>query len=174
MAAVTEEVTLAPLSAIPLGEGRTFEVQGEQIAVFRTREGEVFAVQAECPHKGGPLADGLVGGSTVICPLHAWKFDLKTGLPLMGTCALRTFPGTRRCLGTNPAQHRARPRTSNHQCLRTRVKIASTWRNWRSSENVSVSFSRERCCAIAGSASIAARKSDSSSHARIACACTMP
>ena len=92
MTGLFNELTIAPLTAIPPGEGRTFEVLGQRVAVFHTRSGEVFAVQAECPHKGGPLADGLVGGTTVICPLHAWKFDLITGLPLMGSCGLKTFP----------------------------------------------------------------------------------
>jgi nitrite reductase (NADH) small subunit len=86
------ELRIAPLSAIPPGEGRTFSAMGEKIAVFRAREGSVFATQAECPHRGGPLADGLVGGSTLICPLHSWKFDLTTGEPLMGECGLKTYP----------------------------------------------------------------------------------
>jgi nitrite reductase (NADH) small subunit len=60
--------------------------------VFRTRAGEIFAVQAECPHRGGPLADGLVGGTTLICPLHAWKFDLASGAALLGACGLKTYP----------------------------------------------------------------------------------
>lgn len=62
------------------------------MAVFRARTGRVFAVQAECPHRGGPLADGLLGGTTLICPLHAWKFDLASGEALNGECGLRTFP----------------------------------------------------------------------------------
>ncbi len=86
------EVTIGPLSAIPPGEGRSFVADGEKIAVFCTRGGKVFAVQAECPHRGGPLADGLLGGTTLICPLHGWKFDLTTGNPLMGDCAIKTFP----------------------------------------------------------------------------------
>jgi len=86
------EVTIGPLSAIPPGEGRSFVADGEKIAVFCTRGGKVFAVQAECPHRGGPLADGLLGGTTLICPLHGWKFDLTTGNPLMGECAIKTFP----------------------------------------------------------------------------------
>lgn len=86
------ELNLGALSAIPPGEGRTFAVQGEAIAVFHTRGGGVFAVQASCPHRGGPLADGLVGGTTLICPLHSWKFDLSTGAALFGECGLRTFP----------------------------------------------------------------------------------
>jgi nitrite reductase (NADH) small subunit len=76
---------VGPLSVIPPGEGRSFSVSGENVAIFRTRAGEVFAVQAECPHRGGPLADGLVGGTTVICPLHSRKFDLA------GDCGLKTY-----------------------------------------------------------------------------------
>ena len=61
--------------------------------MFRTPDGRsVYAVQAECPHSGGPLADGLVGGTTLICPLHAWKFDLSTGEALFGDCGLKTYP----------------------------------------------------------------------------------
>jgi nitrite reductase (NADH) small subunit len=86
------EVTLTPLSAIPEGEGRTFDVGGQRLAVFRSRDGSVFATQAECPHQRGPLADGLLGGATLICPLHALKFDLKTGKALNGECSLKTFP----------------------------------------------------------------------------------
>jgi nitrite reductase (NADH) small subunit len=85
------EIVLGPVAAIPPGEGRTYAVNGERIAVFRARNGELYAVQAECPHKGGPLADGLMGGTTLICPLHAWKFDLRSGEGLMGACGLRTF-----------------------------------------------------------------------------------
>jgi nitrite reductase (NADH) small subunit len=86
------ELTLGPLSQIPPGEGRNFDAAGELVAVFHTRSGEVFATQAKCPHKNGPLADGLVGGGTVICPLHAWKFNLSTGDPVMGSCKLKTYP----------------------------------------------------------------------------------
>lgn len=64
---------------LPLGLGRTFRVNGEEVAVFRQRDGRVFAVQNRCPHRGGPLADGIVGGGKVICPLHAHKFDLCDG-----------------------------------------------------------------------------------------------
>lgn len=86
------EVQVGSVASIPPGEGRNFLVGCERIAIFRTRGGELFAVQAECPHRGGPLADGLVGGHTLICPLHAWKFDLTTGKALMGDCGLKTYP----------------------------------------------------------------------------------
>ena len=88
------EITLCSVVSIPEGEGRTFDTGGRKIAVFRTRGGRVFATQAECPHRKGPLADGLVGGTTLICPLHALKFDLTTGQALSGECELKTY-GTR-------------------------------------------------------------------------------
>ncbi|MGH7516696.1 MAG: Rieske (2Fe-2S) protein [Gemmatimonadales bacterium] len=77
---------LGPLSRIPAGEGRAFKVEDLEIAVFRGREGRVYATQASCPHRGGPLADGLVGGGCVICPLHAFTFDLATGRPRGNDC----------------------------------------------------------------------------------------
>jgi nitrite reductase (NADH) small subunit len=86
------DVTIAPLDAVPHGEGRTFSMGGERVAVFRMRDGGVYAVQADCPHRGGPLADGLTGGMTLVCPLHAWKFDLSTGAALDRSCTLKTFP----------------------------------------------------------------------------------
>ena len=85
-------VNAGPVDRIPLGEGRNVEVAGEEIAIFRTRTGELYAEQATCPHRGGPLADGLVGGGRVVCPLHSYAFELATGEPLRAGCpALRTY-----------------------------------------------------------------------------------
>jgi nitrite reductase (NADH) small subunit len=92
MIRIMSEVKLCPLSEIPPGEGRNFAALGEKVAVFRPRSGGVFAVQAACPHRGGPLADGLLGGTTLICPLHAWKFDVSTGDVLFGDCGLKVYP----------------------------------------------------------------------------------
>jgi nitrite reductase (NADH) small subunit len=107
------ELAVAPIDAIPPGEGRTFEVAGEHLAVFHTRTGEVFATQARCPHKGGPLADGLVGGRTLICPLHTWKFDLATGEAMLGSCGIKTYParldGEKRVLVTLTVPQAASP-----------------------------------------------------------------
>jgi nitrite reductase (NADH) small subunit len=84
---------LGSLKRIPLGEGRTFSVADTLVAIFRTRDGRVFATQATCPHRGGPLADGLVGAGKVICPLHAYAFELATGQPVENSCEkLRTYP----------------------------------------------------------------------------------
>jgi nitrite reductase (NADH) small subunit len=92
MTTTSIELVLGPLDAVPPGEGRTFSAFDEKIAVFRTRANGIFAVQADCPHRGGQLADGLIGGTTVICPLHSWKFDLATGNAASGECGLKTFP----------------------------------------------------------------------------------
>ena len=78
---------LGPVARIPLGEGRNFDLDGVAVAVFRTRSGALFATQASCPHSGGPLADGIVGATTVICPLHAFRFDLASGRALTSDCA---------------------------------------------------------------------------------------
>lgn len=86
------EVTLGPVNAIPEGEGRTFEVDGRRLAVFRARDGALFATQADCPHRQGPLADGLLGNGTLICPLHSLKFDLTTGKASNGDCSLQVYP----------------------------------------------------------------------------------
>lgn len=75
-----------------MGEGRTFQLGDQRIAVFHTRGGRFFAVQAECPHRGGPLADGLLGGTTLVCPLHSWRFELDGGQALEGECGLTTYP----------------------------------------------------------------------------------
>jgi len=85
-------VDLGPLDFIPLGEGRAYIVGGCTITVFRQRDGRLFATDNECPHRGGPLADGIVGAGKVICPLHAWKYDLATGRCLGEDVTLRTYP----------------------------------------------------------------------------------
>ena len=73
------EHVVGPLSEIPAGEGRAYAVAGRQVAVFRLRDGEVRALDAVCPHRGGPLADGQTDAGVVVCPLHAHVFDLRTG-----------------------------------------------------------------------------------------------
>jgi nitrite reductase (NADH) small subunit len=51
----------------------------------------VFATQAECPHRRGPLADGLLGKDHLTCPLHEWRFDLATGATENGACPIEVF-----------------------------------------------------------------------------------
>ena len=83
---------IASVHEIPPGEGRTFAVNGQMIAVFRLRDGSVRAVQAVCPHKGGPLADGQIDLKQVLCPLHLNAWDLSTGCSLSGQPDLTTYP----------------------------------------------------------------------------------
>lgn len=92
MVEMASERVIGHLGQIPQGEGRAFWVGGHRIAVFHTRAGEVFATQAECPHRNGPLADGLVDSTSVICPLHERAYDLRTGQELGAECRLRVFP----------------------------------------------------------------------------------
>jgi nitrite reductase (NADH) small subunit len=65
---------------IPLGEGRALAVGQDQVAVFRLRDGTLRALGAVCPHRGGPLADGLLDDDIVVCPLHGLTYNLETGV----------------------------------------------------------------------------------------------
>ena len=78
-ATATSTVNLGSLSRIPEGQGRCYVVGVEEIAVFRQRDGRLFATQNRCPHRQGPLSEGVMGGGKVICPLHSHRFDLKDG-----------------------------------------------------------------------------------------------
>ncbi len=83
---------LGPVSQIPPGEGRAFIVDGIDIAVFHTRAGHFHATQAVCPHRGGPLADGLIDETTVVCPLHDRIFAFATGEGIGNDCVLAVYP----------------------------------------------------------------------------------
>lgn len=82
---------LGPLDQIPYGEGRAFDVAGDQVAVFRLRNGQVHALSAVCPHKGGPIADGQIDSRVVLCPLHLNAFELETGCSTTGAEPLRHY-----------------------------------------------------------------------------------
>jgi len=86
------EVELGALEEIPLGEGRTYAVQGAQVAVFRLRDGTLRAIDAVCPHRGGPLADGLIDERVVVCPLHGHTFDMCSGTEAGGGLSVRSYP----------------------------------------------------------------------------------
>ena len=75
----TPAMNLGSISRIPVGQGRCYAVGAEEIAVFRQRDGRLFAVQNRCPHRQGPLSEGVMGGGRVICPLHAHRFNLEDG-----------------------------------------------------------------------------------------------
>jgi len=75
----TRTLNLGSVEKVPKGQGFCFIVDGQEIAVFRQRDGKLFATQNRCPHKQGPLSEGIIGAGKVICPLHSHKFDLCTG-----------------------------------------------------------------------------------------------
>ncbi|WP_295539444.1 nitrite reductase small subunit NirD [uncultured Thiohalocapsa sp.] len=82
MSAVMAEhtwVDIGPIASIPRLGARVLKRNGVDIAVFRNAEDEVFALLNRCPHKGGPLSEGIVYGRTVACPLHNLCMDLATG-----------------------------------------------------------------------------------------------
>ena len=88
-------IRITPAENIPPREGRTVRVGSLSLAVFNTGS-EFRAVENRCPHSGGPLADGIVGGTTVTCPLHNWRICLESGRITKpcdaSTPAVRTFP----------------------------------------------------------------------------------
>ena len=73
---------VAKLSEIPKLGSRVVEIDDMRIAIFRTSEDQVFALEDSCPHKKGPLSQGMVHGTSVTCPLHNWKIDLANGQAL--------------------------------------------------------------------------------------------
>ncbi len=72
------QVTVCQRNDLTEGSGKVFTVQGRSIAVFQ-HGGEVVALDADCPHEGGPLAEGTLEGNAVTCPWHNYQFDLTTG-----------------------------------------------------------------------------------------------
>lgn len=87
----TRTSPIGRVELIPRGEGRCFVVGSLRVAIFRQRDDSVFALEASCPHAGGPLADGLVGGGVVICPLHAQRFRLADGAGLDSELRVTTY-----------------------------------------------------------------------------------
>ncbi len=67
---------------IPLRGARRVATPNGDVAVFRTGDDLIFALRDECPHRKGPLSQGMVSGHAVTCPLHSWMIDLKTGRPM--------------------------------------------------------------------------------------------
>lgn len=88
-----EWLPIGRLEDIPKQGARVINAPGGNIAVFRTVDNEVFALRDKCPHKGGPLSQGIVHGRKVACPLHDWKISLDTGIAVAPDegCAAR-FP----------------------------------------------------------------------------------
>jgi nitrite reductase (NADH) small subunit len=84
-------IAVCRVDDVPLGEGRAVTLDGRRVALFHTRDGW-YALEAACPHLGGPLADGLLSDCAVTCPLHERRFDLRSGEPLGHDCgAVETY-----------------------------------------------------------------------------------
>jgi nitrite reductase (NADH) small subunit len=92
-ATASEWIEVGMLDDIPRQGARVVRQPDGDIAVFRTLDDEVFALRDRCPHKGGPLSQGIVHGHKVACPLHDWKIQLDTGVAVAPDegCAA-TFP----------------------------------------------------------------------------------
>jgi nitrite reductase (NADH) small subunit len=89
-------IHVTPSANIPLREGRVVRLPDRDIALFNLGD-RFLAVDNRCPHRGGPLADGIVSGASVVCPLHAWKVNLERG------CTERPA-GQDACVATYPAR----------------------------------------------------------------------
>ncbi len=70
---------IGALTDIPLLGARTVKTAMGDIAIFRTEDDQVFSLRDQCPHKRGPLSQGIVHGHAVTCPLHNWVISLETG-----------------------------------------------------------------------------------------------
>ena len=86
-------VRVTTTEAIPRREGRAVSLGGRELAIFNLGD-RFLAVENRCPHQGGPLADGIVSGAAVVCPLHAWRVRLDSGeveRPGGAEACVRTF-----------------------------------------------------------------------------------
>lgn len=76
---MSDWLDIAALEDVPQRGARVVKTAQGCVAVFRTANDEVYALNNACPHKGGPLSEGIVHGASVTCPLHNWVFSLETG-----------------------------------------------------------------------------------------------
>lgn len=90
-------VRISSCDSVPVREGRAVQLAEREIALFNLGD-RFVAVDNHCPHRGGPLADGIVSGASVVCPLHAWKIDLERG------CVERPAAAGAPCLATYPVR----------------------------------------------------------------------
>ncbi len=72
-------IDIGKLEDVPVRGARVVKTARGCVAIFRTAENEAFALDDRCPHKGGPLSQGIVHGRSVTCPLHNWVIDLASG-----------------------------------------------------------------------------------------------
>ncbi len=108
-------IEIGQLEDIPYLGSRVVKTGGTDIAIFKTATGAIFALEDKCPHKGGPLSQGIVHGKSVSCPLHNWNISLENGevlepdsgcthvIPtqIMGDKVFLAFPVLAKATGTN-------------------------------------------------------------------------
>ncbi|OIQ31334.1 MAG: tRNA-(guanine-N1)-methyltransferase [Alphaproteobacteria bacterium MedPE-SWcel] len=85
-------IDIGAIEDIPERGARVVKTPVGCIALFRTAADEVFAVSDTCPHKAGPLSEGIIHGQKVTCPLHNWVFDLNTGQAVGEDGQIATYP----------------------------------------------------------------------------------
>ncbi|RCW71884.1 nitrite reductase small subunit NirD [Saliterribacillus persicus] len=73
------KVFIGKVDEMPLRLGKTIVIDDKEIAVFKLANGDIRAIQNRCPHKGGVLAEGMVSGEHVFCPMHDWKISIVDG-----------------------------------------------------------------------------------------------
>jgi len=76
---MTEFIEIAKTSDLPVGRARVCVIGDHQIALYNTARG-FFASENTCPHRGGPLGEGDIIGSEIVCPWHFWSFEIETGI----------------------------------------------------------------------------------------------
>ena len=76
---MTDWIDVGAVDDVPVLGSRVVQAPGGDIAVFKAADGTLFALRDRCPHKGGPLSQGMVHGHSVTCPLHNWVISLGTG-----------------------------------------------------------------------------------------------
>ncbi|MEL6959898.1 MAG: nitrite reductase small subunit NirD [Pseudomonadota bacterium] len=85
-------IDIGDINDIPLRGARKIKTALGCVALFRTADDEVYAASDRCPHKGGPLSEGIVHGQSITCPLHNWVFDLNTGQANGEDGQIATYP----------------------------------------------------------------------------------
>lgn len=88
---MSEMVKVAEVSDLNPGEGKTVTAGERELALFNV-DGKFHCVDNVCPHRGGPLGEGMLEGSVVVCPWHGWRFDVSTGQsPVVPTAKVEKF-----------------------------------------------------------------------------------
>jgi nitrite reductase (NADH) small subunit len=77
--ATRNRIKVAKISELPIHLGKTVNIGNVEIALFRLANGDVRAIENRCPHKGGVLAEGMLSGEHVFCPMHDWKISVIDG-----------------------------------------------------------------------------------------------